>query len=74
MGHRNIQLITKLDESDLTQGAAARQAGISETRFTRIMRGYVTPTSDEVHRICSVLGCCPSEVNLPELKGENHEI
>lgn len=66
MNNRNFQLLQALDARNLTQGAFSRKIAISETRFTRIIRGYVTPTEREIERICKALKEEREELGLPK--------
>lgn len=46
-------LIVSMDRSQID---LARQAEIGESRLSRIVRGWVDPTSDEVRRLAEALG------------------
>lgn len=55
-GKPNFALLKTIRLMGKTQGQIVREGGIgSESRFTRIIRGYVQPTNDEIRRICRCL-------------------
>lgn len=63
----NFSLLKTVRELDTTQGRIARQSDISEPRFTRILRGYVIPTADEINRICRTLKAKPHDLGFPSV-------
>ena len=67
----NIPLLKLIREVEKTQGQVARKADITETRFTRIIRGYVKPTPEEIKRICEILNCVPQEVGFDVIPNES---
>lgn len=64
MKTRNYRLLEAIDRKGMTQGALARVLGITETRFTRIMRGYVEPSEAEIEQICAKLNLTSTELGF----------
>lgn len=61
----NFRLLEAIKRAGLTQGELVRGAPLrSETRLSRIIHGYSTPTDDEISRICKVLNKTPKELDL----------
>lgn len=61
----NYRLWKQIRMTGRTQGQLVREAGIqSETRLTRIIRGYAPPTQDEVNKICSALNAQPDDLGF----------
>lgn len=47
----------------------AKQAGISDSKLSKIVNGYTLPTEEEMNRLAQVLGKEPEEL-FPETFGE----
>ncbi len=58
----NIGLKMKLLESGVSQIELARRLGISDSRVSKILRGWVVPSSEIKLEIASLLGCEVSEI------------
>lgn len=53
----NIKLKTKIIESGFMQIEVAKEVGIPESHFSKIVRGLIDPKDDLKDKIASALNC-----------------
>ena len=71
MNKQNLKLLAALRLKGVSQADLVERAGLtSESRLSRIIRGRVSPTRDEVRKICRYLKLARFEIGfLPEEGG-----
>lgn len=66
----NIPLRIKMYEKGLSELELARKVGVSDSGFSRIIRGWKEPSMEIKTKFAEILGCKVSEIfPVPETQG-----
>jgi len=56
------KLKKRIKEKGLKQGFLADKVGISETTFSKIVKGRIKPTYEIAQKIAKILNCKPDDI------------
>lgn len=58
----NLKLKIRVLESGKSQSAICREVGITDTIFSRVVQGWITPKEEVKTKIASALNCKTEEI------------